>query len=236
MPCFAYAYAVKPDDVGVYAHFLGGATQMANPNPFAGKAAPHLLYELSMADSYLYGLPFARSVSIQLVHPFRYNGRSLAYQSVRDGALVLGADNVGAWANYDATNANPLEDWPYADYPAAFQRRPVALEKVPAKSVLHATPDMPAVIVGELIGALDQAPDAVGIEDLPNIDDALDNLCPSASCRQRAGAPQPMQLFAIVPSFPAPGLSLWGEFGDYVWVVFCVCPRCCTVLTYNITD
>ena len=237
MPYFTEAYAVKAGEAGAYPHFFGGAARMGAPNPFAAKAAPHLLYELSMSDPHLHCLPFERSGSIQLIHPFRYDGAGLAYKSKPEGALPLGADYYREILGIrDATNANPMEDWPYADYPAAFPRRPVALEKVPAKSVLRAVPNMPTLIVGELVDALDQAPDAVGIEDLPNIETALDDLCPNASCRQRAGAPQPLQLFAIVPNFPVSGLSLWGDEGEYVWVVFCVCPQCRTILTYNITD
>jgi hypothetical protein len=224
---------VIADGKGPYKHTFGGDRVVRGLPSKDGKPLVHLLYDLDLSDPVL-GFLEMDCVRLPLLYPFSYDGADLAYRVKSEGEVELLAPLKG----------KPSPGWPYPNYPRVFKPVPVSLDPIPYE--VHKTLAFAYEVTSDMEYAERLSPEdrklldklghpftqIGGILNLPW--GAPDVQCPNAACRYHTmGA---MDYLATVREAPIPGVSLWGEWGISVIIVYQICSECRSIYVSNTCD
>lgn len=210
----------------------------------------HLLCRLNTDDPDIaIRIPGARW--LPLYYSFCYEN-----ESMQTSYRVLSNSRVETY--FDRTQSLKLGDdrFPYEDFPETFPERPLTLdllafdptnrEHVEAYVNVFGIERLSAADRSEYLEQLARNWDSWGgLEPWSGSEDELINSeaapcpqgppqspCPNPRCgnHEQHGS---MQLFAYIPSIPADGWSLWGEYGDDTVILYEICPLCFAITATN---
>ena len=194
----------------------------------------HLLYQFDLKDPVL-DFALKEQEVLPLYFPICYDDGEIAYRLEKNGGInILKTPDGGC-----------SDTFPYENYPKEFPKINVRLQTLsyreyktlsfaisetdmftdldplsPEDKSLLASLEYPFALLGD-------------IKNLPF--DVPPVNCPNINCHYHdlTGS---MDLIAFVPSNPVPGISLWGDYGDYVYIYYYMCSECKTIFAGNICD
>lgn len=220
---------------GSHPHFFGCDREIRGLVPPGSSAPLHILYDLDLSDPALEYLSLDSSDRLLLVYPFRYNLADLAYR-MRSSQEI----EILTPFKYAAE-----DDWPYKNYPVSFDPVPVEVERLSYdthKTLAFAyavTSDLqfPERLVDrdrELLARLGVPFTQIGgVQNLPY--GVPEVCCPNPKCEYH-GKGRTMEVMATVRNSPVPGMTLWGENGGGVIIIYQMCVVCQSIYVCNVCD
>jgi len=234
---FAQANRLVAGKRSKFDHRFGGQSRHSGLRFRKSKVHLHLLYDLDLNDP-LIPIKLPNATRLPLYCPFVHDGAEMDYQIISDERIRI----------LRLSNTKVVADHPYENYPESFPSMPVSIE--PISYDLHKT----------LAFAAKAEEDGISLWDLSDKDQALlkrldwpfsfaqlgglhwmiqgypSSLCPDPRCRLHKQGEGTMIVFAVIWNTPAPGISLWGEYGNYVQIIYEVCPECMSIKACNQCD
>lgn len=214
--------------------------ELTQPSVLGEKPPFHILFDFDLRDPCLTHLQFLAVDRLKLVYPLRYEHADLAYKLDRHGRLLL-LNEFDDCVPISLWKHEPEPDWPTASYPISFERQLVEIkkfiaagdERIEEVSLLF---DLPKAGSSDhkLVLSSGGDGDLSEFEMIPNFDTERSN-CAYRDCVIENGNNTKFP-FAAIPSCALPGISIWGEFGTFVWIIFEVCEGCGTISNYNVCD
>ena len=210
-----------------YDHWFGGPIGEVSFD--LARAPLHVLFDLDLGDPLLSFLQIDAK-RLPLVFPITVDGGYIDYAVRPDGGIKL-FNKLG----------RPAKDWPYANYPAAFERVPVQVleltyEEYRATQLRYQIGpekwlrDDDREIIERL------GPNFVqlgGVQEKP-FGDPFDRTCPDPKCRGH-DHPIATSLFIGIHDEPMPGLSLW-DAGREGFIAFSMCGECKAIRAHTMID
>ncbi|GAB5406966.1 MAG: hypothetical protein Aurels2KO_51970 [Aureliella sp.] len=227
-----------------YAHTFGGPPDRdaATPEHTHGIRL-HLLHRFDLSDPLIpITIPGLKWLPLYYVFDFRANQVGYTLQS--DSFMTTFFPD-------DDPNVSSEESWPASNFPIEFARHDIKLTTHPFDprnldeasewAGIFGIRHLNASHRAELRKRVEEYCDRVG-EYPPNGDDLSEYLCspfwqgpPNNCCInpkcENHSVPKSLQVFAIVPHEPVPGLEIWG--GADVQTIFEICPMCYTIRSSN---
>jgi hypothetical protein len=192
----------------------------------------HCLYLLNTDDP---GLPrvLQQRQWLPLYYPLFNNGCDFAYEVVGDEEIVV-----------HRVSDRGQKDFPYPGFPKQVPERSVRVAPLSydeQKTLVFAFTAQDQ-LNQEAISRSDQAflkrhgypfTQVGGIQFM--MQGVPRNECPNPGCKY-ADCSNMHEVFAVVWNRPVPDFMLWGELGDFVQIIYQVCPCCSTIYTRNRCD
>lgn len=213
----------------------------------------HLLYDLDLSDP-LIDIKIPNVKRLPLIYCFSYENQRMevGYQIVSETQLTF-------YFNPDERiELSSDERFPMKDFPTSFPTIPVELKSTqfnPSNpedagkyfnvfGISKLSPnDQQAFLDGFLAWWNQFAPEpwTGTMEELleyhsgPTVQQHPASRCPNPKCRNH-NQRRKMNIFALIPSDPHPGISLWGKGGRGTQIVFEICPECSSIVASNQCD
>jgi hypothetical protein len=225
-----------PGETSAYGHSFGGPAMHKGAHFGDAQRPLQLLYCLNLSDPALdINRPDEDVDVLPLYYGFQFDG-------CRFGYLTTSNDSIRVFSDKQAF----IRDFPYPEYPAVFPKTPVRIEPLAYDDIK--TLIMAHVLYQEGDWSFTRMSDAdrnllmgwgypfTQVGDFHRLTQGSpDSPCPNPSCNSygRRGA---MKVFATVWNRPIPGLSLWGDEGDFVELVYEQCHDCGAIGVSNQCD
>ncbi len=229
---------------GEFAHTFGGEPDRDDARPDCTHGIRlHLLYRFDLTDPLVpIAVPGLKWLPLYYVFDFRAN--EVGYTLHSDASMTT-------YFPTDDENVSSDESWPSDDFPMVFPSHSIELaahsfdpknlddaaQWAGVFGIRHLADDQ----LAELKRLIDAHCDEIG-DYPPEGDDFYDYLCsplwqgtPNNCCInpgcENNSKPQSLNVLALVPHDPIPGLEIWG--GAYVQTIFEICPLCYTIRSSN---
>lgn len=211
-----------------FKHFFGGP--IGEVEPKLARAPLHVLFNFDLRDPLLKFLQIDAK-RLPLVFPINVDGGNIAYEIKPDGGIKLFGKAPGPRA----------KDWPYADYPAAFEKTPVKVleltydeyratqfrDQIGPETWLRQDDRDTLQRLGSSFTQLG------GVQEKPFGDPSARN-CPNPKCRLHEH-PAATEIFIGIHDEPIPGLSLWNQNGEG-FIAFSICSECKAIAAQTMVD
>jgi hypothetical protein len=211
-----------------YDHWFGGP--IGDVAFDLARAPLHVLFNFDLSDPLLSFLQIDAK-RLPLVFPITVDGGEIAYAVRPDGGIKLFGKPPGRRA----------KDWPYAGYPAAF-------EKVPVRVLELTYEEYRAALFSYQIGPAHwlRQDDRKILEDLGSsftqlggvqkkpFGDPFDRSCPDPKCKLHDSS-LATDIFMGIHDEPIPGMSVWDANGEG-FIAFSLCRECKAIRAQTMID
>lgn len=227
-----------------FAHTFGGPADRNKALPeHTHGIRLHLLHRFDLSDPLIpFSIPGLKWLPLYYVFDFRAN--QVGYTLSSDSSMTT-------FFPTDDPNVSSTESWPASDFPMQFAKHPIGISAHSFDPTNLDDSETWAGVFGidhltakqrtTLKKRISKQCKAIG-ENPPDGDDLSDFLCspfwqgpPGNGCLnpdcKKHQLPNCLNVFAIVPYEPIPGLQIWG--GADVQTIFEICPNCYTIRASN---
>jgi hypothetical protein len=225
-----------------FQHFFGGPLLHEELSVARIGKQVHRLFSFDAADP---SLPVQLPCAAQLVLYYTFDPRvqSFGYRLCDDDSLDVFIEDRG-------DEPGEAQALPEEAHPAEFERTPVELKTLSIDpsdpedayyfsaffGVAQLAAEMRSMVYQranersvELMGESLDPDDFWGSLDLAYMPQGCPlSECPNPQCRKR-----PMHTIGLVPASPVPQVSLWGEHGTDVVIIYELCPHCFAIRATN---